>query len=72
MLDEPDLPGAVAERDQFLAEQQDAHGVAVATWKLARKEHRHPVFAHESAHWRTGSDAADSLVVAFVQHNAPL
>ena len=61
-VDEPDPAGAVAERDEILAQQPDAHRRAIGLGDLARQQGRNPIPPHRLAHRRPGSDPGQQLV----------
>ena len=55
-----DRPRAVAKRHEVLAEQPDAHGIAVGVWHLLAQQHRHPVPPHDRTHRRARADCVKS------------
>ena len=69
-LDQADAALGVAERDEVLAEQADAHRRAVGLGDLARKQRGDPVAAHRVAHRRARADAGDEFVLLARQHGA--
>ena len=68
LLQEPDPSGAVAERDQRLAEQPDADRRAVRLGDLARQQRGQPVAPHQPAERRPLPHPGDELVVFPGQH----
>ena len=68
-VDEPDLPGAVPEGDEPLAEQLDADGHAVCFGDVLGQQEGYPVAAHQRAHLRSGADAGQPFVVQCAQHD---
>ena len=63
LVEQPHAAARVAERDEVLAEETDAHGGAIGLRQLPREQRGHPVAAHRGAHRRPGSDAGEKLVV---------
>jgi len=59
-VEEPDPAVAVAERDEILAQQPDAHRRTVGPGDLARQQRRDPIATHRLAHRRSraGSGSA--------------
>ena len=67
-IDQTDAALAVAERDEVLAEQFDAHRRAVRLGDLPRQAGRDPIPPHRIAHRRAGPDAGDQFVFLRWQH----
>ena len=65
---QPDAVLAVAERDQVLAEQPDAHRRAVGDRHLPRDQRRDPEPAEQRSHWRARTGAGQRLVLVPGQH----
>jgi hypothetical protein len=61
-LEEPDPAIAVAERDEILAQQPDAHRRAIGLGDLAHQQGRDPVAPHRIAHRCPASDPGQQLV----------
>ena len=68
VVEQPRSPGAVAEGDEVLAQQPDAHRRAIGRGQLVRAHRWNPVLAHEVAHVRTGSDSTEDFVVLNAEH----
>src|SRR5262249_24968809 len=62
----------VAEGNEPFVQEQHGHGVRVARRKLRRQHGGNPILAHEVAHWRTGSRAANQLVLFAAKHRSLL
>src|ERR1700721_3949428 len=62
-----DAARRVAKRDQLLAEEHEAHGIAVGL-QLRGFEPGQPVMAHETAHRRAGTDAGENLGILQRRH----
>jgi hypothetical protein len=70
LVHQPHLPAAVAEGDEFFAQQ--AHAVRQAIGRhVAREQEGNPVQPHQLAHRRSGADANQQLVVFVGQHVLP-
>ena len=67
-VDQTDAALAVAERDEVLAEQPDAHRRAVGLGDLRRQAGGDPIPPHRIAHRRPGPDAGDQFVFLRWQH----
>jgi hypothetical protein len=61
-VEEPNPAVAVAERDEILAQQPDAHWRAVGLGDLARQQRRDPIATHRLAHRCPGAGAGQKLV----------
>ena len=70
MVDHADPAGAVAEGDQLLAQQHEAHRRAVAL-ELRGFERRHPVQPHQLAHRRAGAGPGEFHAFRRGRHGAP-
>ena len=66
---QPDPAGAVAKRDQVLAQRAHAQRRAVRLGQLGAQQHRLPILAHQVAHRRARADAGQKLVVFPAQHS---
>ena len=69
MIKDADPAGRVAECDQLLAQQHQAHLRAVGL-KLRRQAGRNPELPHELAHRRVAADARQELVLGCADHLA--
>ena len=72
LVEEPDAAARVAEGDQLLAEQLDAHRRAVGPGQLPREERGDPVAPQRLAHRGAAADARHSLVVFACHHRVVL
>ena len=68
-LQEADASLGVAESDQLLAQQLEAHGVAVRFRQFPGQQGGHPVAAHQVAHSGAGADAGQGDVVGLRNHS---
>ena len=68
VVDQPHGAGGVAEGDELLAEQLDAHGRAVGVRQLAGLERGQPVFTEEVAHECARAYAAEQVVICLAEH----
>jgi len=68
LLDQPDAPLGVAEGDEFLAHQFDAHRRAVRFGDLARQAGGDPIAPHRIAHRRSGAGTGDQVVFFLREH----
>jgi len=71
-VEEPDPAVAVAERDEILAQQPDAHRRTVGPGDLARQQRRDPIATHRLAHRRSRAGPGQQLVFLTGQHGLPL
>src|SRR5260370_15872544 len=55
LVDQADLAFGSAKREQLLAEDPHTHLRAIRLGDLARQQDRHPVPAHQLAHWGAGA-----------------
>jgi len=69
VLDEADFAVAVAERDELLAQHQDADGIAVGRGRLFGEHGRQPVLTEQVAHRGARADATDQLIFFLGQHD---
>ena len=69
VIEDADAALAVAEGDQLLAQELDAHRRGVGL-QLPRQAGRHPVFAHQLARRRARPDPGQDVVVLHRQHPA--
>src|SRR5947209_7617462 len=67
-VDQTDAALAVAERDEVLAEQSDAHRRTIRLGDFPRQAGRNPIPPHRISHWRAESDAGDQFVFLRWQH----
>ena len=67
VVEDSDAPLGVAERDQLLAQQHEAHRRAVGH-ELVRRRRRDPVLAHHLSHRRSRADAGQGLAVSYGRH----
>ncbi len=70
LIHDADPPGAVAKRDQLLAQQHEPHRIAVG-FELASERGRDPVLPHELAHHGAGSDPGQLIAIARLAHGPP-
>ena len=67
MVHDADAPGAVAERDQLLAQQHQPQRIAAGD-ELRRFRGGQPILPHQLAHRRAGADAGQFLAFDRVGH----
>jgi hypothetical protein len=67
-LDEADAALGVAEGDELLAHQLDAHRRPIRLGDLARQTGGDPIAPHRIAHRRSGAGAGDQLVLFLGKH----
>src|SRR6266545_1486912 len=70
-VEDAQLTGAVAERDQILAEELDAQGWAIARCELVREESWHPEATEQLARGCPRPGLGEELVVFFTEHCRP-
>ena len=72
LVEDADPPFRIPERDKVLAQQPQAHRVAIGPRQFLRDHGRNPEPAEQLAHRRAGADPAQQFVVFRFQHRERL